>query len=345
MKRTILLVVCSIIATTLFSQNPLEGFKTSEQKVNYKFIKMNPEGQKVLENDLLIGKFTIKFGDSLVSDGTKMQSQPIVRTDSSSRVFQGDLIDGVLMMRKGEVCTFAFARDSIFKLFDGNLPPYFVSGMYAYWTMEIDDIKTYQEQKEEEAKYRMEQEAQMAEHKILSDSLVAEHKILSDSLAQLEPQIIAKAIKDYGFDSKAINGVYFKKTLTNKTNLKPKEGDKAKVHYIGKFTDGKLFDTSVEEAAKAANVFQQGRPYEPLEFIIGKRKMIPGFEEAVKMMNKGEKAIVLIPSNLAYGPDGRGEILPSSPLIFELELVEIEKGEAPKGNIQPIKMNTAPKKK
>ena len=73
--------------------------------------------------------------------------------------------------------------------------------------------------------------------------------------------------------------------------------------------------------------------------------MIPGFEEAVKMMNKGEKAIVLIPSNLAYGPDGRGEILPSSPLIFELELVEIEKGEAPKGNIQPIKMNTAPKKK
>lgn len=334
MKRTILLVVCSIIATTLFSQNPLEGFKTSEQKVNYKFIKMNPEGQKVLENDLLIGKFTIKFGDSLVSDGAKMQPQPIVRADSSSRVFQGDLIDGVLMMRKGEICTFAFERDSIFKLFDGNLPPYFVSGMYAYWTMEIDDIKTDQEQKEEEAKYRMEQEAQMAKH-----------KILSDSLAQLEPQTIAKAIKDYGFDSKAINGVYFKKTLTNNTNLKPKEGDKAKVHYIGKFTDGKLFDTSVEEAAKAANIFQQGRPYEPLEFTIGKRMMIPGFEEAVKMMNKGEKAIVLIPSNLAYGPDGRGEILPSSPLIFELELVEIEKGEAPKGNIQPIKMNTAPKKK
>ena len=329
MKRTILLVVCSIIATTLFSQNPLEGFKTSEQKVNYKFIKMNPEGQKVLENDLLIGKFTIKFGDSLVSDGAKMQPQPIVRADSSSRVFQGDLIDGVLMMRKGEICTFAFERDSIFKLFDGNLPPYFVSGMYAYWTMEIDDIKTDQEQKEEEAKYRMEQEAQMAKH-----------KILSDSLAQLEPQTIAKAIKDYGFDSKAINGVYFKKTLTNNTNLKPKEGDKAKVHYIGKFTDGKLFDTSVEEAAKAANIFQQGRPYEPLEFTIGKRMMIPGFEEAVKMMNKGEKAIVLIPSNLAYGPDGRGEILPSSPLIFELELVEIVKGD-----IQPIKMNTAPKKK
>ncbi|MBP6429379.1 MAG: FKBP-type peptidyl-prolyl cis-trans isomerase [Bacteroidales bacterium] len=334
MKRTILLVVCSIIATTLFAQNPLEGFKTSEKKVNYQFVKTNPEGQKVMENDLLIGKFTIKFGDSLVSDGAKMQPQPIVRVDSSSRVFQGDLIDGVLMMRKGEVCTFAFARDSIIKLFDGNLPPYFVSGMYAYWTMEITDLKTEKEQKEEEAKYRLEQEAQMAEQ-----------KILSDSLSQLEPQVIAKAIKDYGFDSKEVNGVYFKKTLTNKTNLKPKENDKVKVHYVGKFTDGKLFDTSVEEAAKAANTFQQGRPYEPLEFTIGKHMMIPGFEEAVKMMNKGEKAIVLIPSKLAYGPQGRGEILPSSPLIFELELVEIIKGEAPKTNIQPIKMNAEPKKK
>ncbi|MFA7082408.1 MAG: FKBP-type peptidyl-prolyl cis-trans isomerase [Bacteroidales bacterium] len=334
MKRTILLVVCSIIATTLFAQNPLEGYKTSESKVNYQFVKTNPEGQKVMENDLLIGKFTIKFGDSLVSDGAKMQAQPIVRVDSSSRVFQGDLIDGVLMMRKGEVCTFAFERDSIFRLFEGNLPPYFVSGMFAYWTMEIDDIKTDQEQKAEEAKYRLEQEAQMAEQ-----------KILSDSLAQLEPQVIAKAIKEYNLDSKEVNGVYFKKTLTNKTNLKPKEGDKARVHYVGKFTDGKLFDTSVEEAAKAANKFQEGRPYEPLEFEIGKHMMIPGFEEAVKMMNKGEKAIVLIPSKLAYGPQGRGEILPSSPLIFELELVEIIKGEAPKTNIQPIKMNTEPKKK
>ena len=65
------------------------------------------------------------------------------------------------------------------------------------------------------------------------------------------------------------------------------------------------------------------------------------------MMNKGEKAIVLIPSNLAYGAQGRGEIAPASPLIFELELVDIEKGEpAPKQNaIQPIKMNTQPKKK
>lgn len=337
MKKTILLVVCTIFATTLFSQtNLLEGFTTSEQGVKYKFVERNPSGEQVQKDDLIIGRFSIKFGDSLVADGANMQSQPIVKADDASKVFRGDLIDGILMMKKGETCIFAFERDSIVKLFGGNLPPYFVSGMYAYWTLQIDDIKTAQQQVAEEEKMRKEQEEQMKLQKIVSDSLSA-----------LEPTTIAKAIKEYGFDNKLVNGVYFKKTLTNKTKQKPLESDKVKVHYVGKFTNGKLFDTSVESAAKEANIFQQGRPYEPLEFTIGKKMMIPGFEEAVKMMNKGEKAIVLIPSNLAYGAQGRGEIAPASPLIFELELVDIQKGEpAPKQNaIQPIKMNTQPKKK
>jgi FKBP-type peptidyl-prolyl cis-trans isomerase len=53
--------------------------------------------------------------------------------------------------------------------------------------------------------------------------------------------------------------------------------------------------------------------------------MIPGFEEAVKMMSEGEKGVVVIPSRLAYGARQRGEIPPFSTLIFELELVETEK--------------------
>lgn len=316
MKKGFLFVVCTIIATTLFAQNPLDGFKTSDTKVNYKFIKKNPQGQVIGKNDLIIGKFSIQFGDSVVSDGAKMEPQPILRIDSASRVFEGDLIDGVLLMKKGEICTFAFARDSIIKLFGGNLPPYFTSDMYAYWTMEVVDIKSAQEQMEEEANYRKEQEAKMKEQ-----------KLLSDSLSKLEPKVIEKAIKEYKFNNKLINGVYFQTTLESKDNIKPEKGDKVRVHYIGRFTNGDLFDTSNEEAAKLANKYQAGRPYEPLEFTIGQGMMIPGFEEGVKMMNKGEKAIVLIPSNLAYGPQGRGDIPPSSPLVFELELVDIIKGE------------------
>jgi FKBP-type peptidyl-prolyl cis-trans isomerase len=340
MKRIFLLVVCSIIATTLFAQkNTLEGFKTSEQGAKYKFTKTNPQGQQVGKDDLIIGRFTIMFGDSLVADGSKMQSQPLVRADESSKVFKGDLIDGILLMKKGEICTFAFERDSIIKLF-GQVPEYFVSGMYAFWTIEIDDIKTPKQQEEQEAMLRQQQELEMAKQKHIADSLTL-----------LEPAIIEKAIKDYGFNNKLVNGVYFKKTLTlNTKNQTPTSGDKVKVHYIGKFTNGKLFDTSVEEAAKEAGRYQQGRPYQPLEFTIGKGMMIPGFEEAVKMMQKGEKATVLIPSKLAYGTQARGEIQPATPLIFELELIEIEKAATPspastKSPNQPIKATPQTTKK
>jgi peptidylprolyl isomerase len=67
-----------------------------------------------------------------------------------------------------------------------------------------------------------------------------------------------------------------------------KIGDTVKVHYTGKFGDGMVFDSSIDD--------------EPLEFRIGERQVIPGFEEAVVGMNPGETKNVNIPVDKAYGP-------------------------------------------
>jgi FKBP-type peptidyl-prolyl cis-trans isomerase 2 len=64
-------------------------------------------------------------------------------------------------------------------------------------------------------------------------------------------------------------------------------GDKVKVHYTGKYTDGKVFDST---AAK-----------EPIEFTIGDEMMIPGFEKAVMTMNEGDKLTVRLKASEAYG--------------------------------------------
>jgi peptidylprolyl isomerase len=65
------------------------------------------------------------------------------------------------------------------------------------------------------------------------------------------------------------------------------KGDTVKVHYTGKLSDGTLFDTSEDKA--------------PLSFIIGKKEVIPGFEEAVVGMVAGEKKTVSITPDKAYG--------------------------------------------
>ncbi|MCG3111882.1 MAG: peptidylprolyl isomerase [Candidatus Manganitrophus sp.] len=67
-----------------------------------------------------------------------------------------------------------------------------------------------------------------------------------------------------------------------------KRGNAVKVHYVGKFEDGTVFDTSRER--------------EPLPFTIGEGEVIPGFEEAVVGMNPGESKKVVIPAENAYGP-------------------------------------------
>jgi peptidyl-prolyl cis-trans isomerase A (cyclophilin A) len=90
------------------------------------------------------------------------------------------------------------------------------------------------------------------------------------------------------------------------------------VQYVGKFLSGEVFDACV--------------PYHPYEFTVGSGKAMPGFEEAITQLHEGEKATVIIPSELGYGEKGKRNpasgiyvVPPYTPLIYELELVSITK--------------------
>ena len=91
----------------------------------------------------------------------------------------------------------------------------------------------------------------------------------------------------------------------------PKATDKVKVNYRGTLLDGTEFDSS----------YKRG---EPITFPLN--QVIAGWTEAVQLMSVGSKYRLFIPSDLAYGPNGAGDrIGPNSTLIFEVELLGIEK--------------------
>lgn len=90
---------------------------------------------------------------------------------------------------------------------------------------------------------------------------------------------------------------------------KPKPGTVIKAHYTGKLVDGKVFDSSVTRG-------------QPISFPVGKGRVIPGWDEALSDMKKGEKRVLIIPPQLAYGSRGIGPIPPNSTLIFDVELVD-----------------------
>ncbi|MDR0790113.1 MAG: FKBP-type peptidyl-prolyl cis-trans isomerase [Bacteroidales bacterium] len=304
MRKTILTLLLAFAAQSLIAQNPLEGYTKSDAGVWYKFEKRNDKGTPVKEGDIIIGQASIKLGDSLTMNGFMYPAQPIFMATMKQNVFKGDLMEGLFLMKAGEVCTFAFPYDSIGKAM--QLPPFFKQEEYAYFRVSIDSLTT------EEAMRK-------------ADSInYIEQSKLADSLEKEESGKIAKYLKEKGYSNEAVNGVYLHH-ISKGSEAKPDSTDNVKVNYVGRFLDGKLFDTSVEEVAKAEGMHQQGRAYEPLAFTIGRRMMIDGFERGVKMMNEGGKAIVVIPSALAYGGQQRGEIPPFSPLVFEIELVSIEK--------------------
>lgn len=130
---------------------------------------------------------------------------------------------------------------------------------------------------------------------------------------------------------KTPSGLAFK-IIKKGEGKKPENGTDILIDYAGFFENGGLFDTSNAEVAKTFGKYDQMRAaqhgYSPIPFQAGRKEgMIPGFIEGIEKLGFGDKAVVFIPANLAYGEAGAGNgiIPPNSNLIFELELIEMPK--------------------
>ncbi len=88
-------------------------------------------------------------------------------------------------------------------------------------------------------------------------------------------------------------------------------GDVAVAHYTGTLEDGTVFDSSVGG--------------DPVPFEIGTGSVITGWDEGIPGMKVGGTRTLVIPPELAYGPDGYGSIPPNATLTFEVELIDVEK--------------------
>ncbi len=163
------------------------------------------------------------------------------------------------------------------------------------YEVELIAIRSLEEVKKDRAQYKIEQEAEKERLKAEEPSKIEEY--ISREKINVEP---------------TESGLYFKELVPGKGDYAV-DGNTVTIEYVHYDLDGNVLQSSYEDKT-------------PFTFMVGTGAVIKGWEEAVKLMKNGSKAWMLLPSSIGYGDYQRKkEVKPYSPLVFELEIIDIKK--------------------
>jgi FKBP-type peptidyl-prolyl cis-trans isomerase FkpA len=275
------------------------GYKETESGLYYKhYVKNEAKAAKIgdyLNMDLLY----MTENDSVIFD-TRVGGRPMIMPLTEPE-YKGDILEGLALLSEGDSASFIVDAEQFFtNNVKMELPEFLKKGDVLKFEVKLNRVQSMEDLQKE---YEEKQEVSRKSEQELMKNYLSENNIVQ---------------------APTTSGLYFVETLKGK-GKRAEAGKTVKVHYTGRLLDGTVFDTSVEADAKAANVYNPQRPYEPIEFVLGQGMVIKGWDEGIAYMNVGSKATLIIPSNLAYGEQGAGHIIPpNSTLVFEVELKEVK---------------------
>ena len=213
-----------------------------------------------------------------------VQETKQITTAMQSPKFKGDIFDALSIMHEKDSATFII-----------NARQYYNSYSYGQIPSFVKDDNT------------------MLWFTIKIDSIVTYEQFQLAALHtkyEQETKAIEQYLQEQNLNASPLeNGLYYIETKKGNGEF-PKDGQTCVMNYTGTFLDGTVFDSSI------------GR--EPFEFQLGRGMVIKGWDFGVAMMQPGGKAILALPSHLAYGERGAGSIPANTPLIFEVELLNIK---------------------
>lgn len=299
-KHAFYFLIPALAAFASTAQAQTTDFKKTEKGSFYKIYTPNT-GEKAKLNDVVTFNFIQKTDKDSVLFSSYTAGRPAQAKIQESRAL-GDMMDVFPLLAVKDSALVRFPADSIFKGHEEARPPFFPKGSFLNFIIKIEKVQSLNDAiAERNAELEKQKQAEATDR----DKYIAAQG--------LKPLTTASGLK------------YIITSPTAKR--KPLTGDTVFVNYTGKTLSGKVFDTSNEATARAAGVYQQGRPYEPLNFVLGQHRVIQGWDEGLLLLNEGSKAFFIIPSEIGYGPDGNGPAIPGySTLLFDIELVKIKPG-------------------
>jgi len=204
----------------------------------------------------------------------------------------GSVEECFAMLRTGDQADFILDANTFFTLTLGtSLPGFLKEGDYIMISVKMLDIHTRQS-------YYEKKEADKA---WLDDLGKYEKRVLENYILNNKLDIVPDE-----------HGLYFMQ-IRSGTGKRVTAGDTVELHYEGRFINGKFFDSTYERG-------------ETFRFVYGQEmQLIKGLEKAVGRMHEGEKALVLLPSELAFGKSGSstGLVPPYTSIIYEIKVTRV----------------------
>jgi FKBP-type peptidyl-prolyl cis-trans isomerase len=316
MKRTIyvLLPLLALFTMNASAQQTTDLKKTANGAL-YKIF-TNSTGPKAKLNDVITFNFIQTTDKDSLLFSTYKAGKPVqAQVQASQNV--GDLMEVFPLLAAKDSALVKVPTDSVFKGHEEARPPFFPKGSYLTFVIKIEKIQSLNE--------------------AIADRNAEGQKLKDKELTEAATYLAANKINAIPTGS-GLRYVITKPSVKRK----PVAGDTVLVNYTGRILNGKVFDSSIQADAKSAGLDQPGREYKPISVVLGRQQVIPGWDEALLLMNEGSKAKLIIPSTLAYGERGAGQdIPPYSTLIFDVELVQVKpakhKPAAKTGVVNPAK--------
>jgi len=279
------IALLSIFNACNFSE--YRGYKKAKSGLYYKiYSDDNQDTTQVRQGSIITVNLKYGLKDSTLFDGT-MAPQPIMLPVNESQ-YEGDFYECMRLLRQGDSASFVLKAGPMFtKTFGEPELPEFLK--------EDDDIyievKILKSQTQEEFERAREIENMQREH---------------DEMNQLEEYVRANGITV----QPTASGIYYLETKKG-TGKSPKPDDYITAHYTVTILGGdRLFSTLDRN--------------EPVDFKFGSQFENKGFMEVIGMMREGGKANAIIPSTMAFGAQGAGQIVPPfSTLYYDIEFIKV----------------------
>lgn len=290
MKKPALVLTMAIGSAMLIMGGCKSGpgsFKTTTSGLEYKIID-DESGTAAKMGDYLKIHLKTVVHDSAIFDthGPGMGYRWLKLVPANGQKY--DLMEGLALLSKGDSAEFMIPSDSVMNAM--NRPPFVKKGDMIHIYVKVLDVEgeqAYQASQEQEKK----------------DQQAKDEKLIQAYLDSAKLQGTATE-----------NGVYVVTTKEGSGPL-PKDGQEVSVMYTGQSLSGKAFDSNEDTAFHHTD---------PLSFVLGQGRMIPGMEEGVRQLKKGADALIFIPSGQGYGPMGSPPIIePNEVLMFHVVVKDI----------------------